>query len=167
MSDISLSERISWAEDNLKRQLDWISRHDSRIAVIFGICVAMLGVLATQAIAPDKLDTGSVAFSLIALVFLIISLIAIYFSQYPRTVSSTKSLLFFGDIAHMERTDFARSFCARTGQEHLDDLCDQSHINAVIIGRKFAALKVALVFLLAASIPWVIAIGLLRIAKGG
>jgi hypothetical protein len=153
MAGTSLSERISWAEDNLKRQLDWISRHDSRIAVIFGICVAMLGFLATETTALDKLDAGSIFFSLTAAACQTISLGAIYFSHYPRTVSPSKSLLFFGDISKLGIGIFSDSFCSRTEREHLNDLCDQSHINAIIITKKFSALKIALVALLLSALP--------------
>ena len=155
MSGTSLSERISWAEDNLKRQLDWISRHDSRIAVIFGICVAMLGFLATETTAFSKLNAGSIFFSMGAIAAQTVSLAAIYFSHYPRTVSPSNSLLFFGDIAKLGLQQFSTNFCSRTEKEHLNDLCDQIHINATIITKKFDALKVALIFLLLSAPPWV------------
>jgi hypothetical protein len=164
MSDISLSERIKWAESNLDHQLDWISRHDFRIAVVFAICVAMLGYLAGQTVAPAKLDGTTLTFALLAAVAQMCSLGAIYVSHYPRTILGSKSLLFFGDIGRLDQAQFAASFCERPGEDHLKDICNQAHINSVIIAKKFSALKVALVFLLASTVPWVFAIVLLRLA---
>ena len=164
MSDISLSERIKWAEANLDHQLDWISRHDFRIAVVFAICVAMLGYLAGQTIAPGKLDPTTISFAILAAAAQMCSLAAIYVSHYPRTILGSSSLLFFGDIGRLDRTQFALSFCERSEADHLKDLCNQAHINSVIIAKKFSSLKVALVFLLASTFPWVFAIVLLRLA---
>jgi hypothetical protein len=162
MSDAPLAERISWAEQNLQRQLDWIGRHDARTAVILGLDIAMLGFLATEIPAINRLHSGPLFFAAISTLTLLISLASIYSSQYPRTSSPNDSLVFFGTISAFTRENFSSNFCTRSEREHFNDLCDQAHINASIISKKFEALKLALVFLLVSIIPWTFAIVLVR-----
>lgn len=157
MTDGFITDRISWAEENLSRQIEWVERHDTRCATILSISIAMLGFLAAETPPIGKIDASGFFFSLLAIATLSISLLAIYFSSYPRTSSPNKSLVYFGTISSHSLENFSSDFCQRSDKEHLDDLCAQTHINSHIVAKKFAALKVSLIFLLLSVPPWIIA----------
>jgi hypothetical protein len=166
MSSHSISEATAHAETNLQRQLEWIGRYDTRSATLLGINIAMLGFLSSEL--PKLADCNAFAgfAAALAVIALCASLISIYLGQYPRTNSPNASLIFFGTIAKLDRDAFSTDFCARTAREHLADLCDQTHANAVIIAKKFEHLKRALILLLLGAAPWTLAIGWLRLGTG-
>lgn len=155
---MNIENKIQRAESNLQRKLDWISRHDNRIAFVTGIIIAMLGVLTS---ASSNVDTWAylsyISFGLCA-TLLCLSLFFIYKSQYPRTKSQNTSLIYFDTVAEMKYDEFKRKSLATTDQEYLDDLLCQIHINAQILKSKFAALKTSLILLGTAIIPWMVSI---------
>lgn len=158
-----MEKKITQAELNLQRKLDWISRYDSRITFVAGISIAMLGVLINNvALLKDLFWYEYVTFGL-ASGLLFTSLILVYQSQYPKTKSVNSSLIYFGTIAALKADEFKKRFKATTEEEYLDDLLSQTHINAEIISKKFTCLKRALVLILISVIPWLYTIYLSKI----
>jgi len=155
---MNIDSKISQAETNLQRKLDWVGRHDSRTVFVTGIIIAMLGLLAS---ASSKIVTWTfwyyVLFGLTALI-LFTSLFFIYRSQYPKTFSQNTSLNYFGTIADMKFDEFKRRTKQSTDEEYLDDLLCQIHINSQILKLKFRFLKISLALLGIAVIPWLISI---------
>ncbi len=150
--------KIKEAELNLQRKLDWVSRHDTRTMFIAGISIAMLGVLSDASASIICWSIHLYIIFGISLIALFASLILVYCSQYPKTKSKNKSLVFFGTIAKMKADDFVESFKKMTPEKYLDDLLFQTHINAEILNKKFEYLKASLVVIIISVIPWIVAI---------
>jgi len=159
---INNTERISFLEENLARQLAWISAADSKISFVFAIDTAMLGLLA--AVSPMAVCSWRVApavFAGFAAVFGLTSLILLSLASFPRTKGPKSSLIFFGGIAQRDASQFKESVCEMSPESHLDDLCAQCHRNAEIADRKFAWVQWATVALYLSVVPWFCAIYLL------
>ncbi len=155
--NFSNQEQLEAAEKRLDRLLDWISRSDTKFSIILGVDTGMLGALATFAPAgPVSVRAMVVASASIAL--LVASLIFIYRGTYPRTKGPGGSLVYFGSIADEDLGDLKERFRACGAEDHLDDLLEQIHRNSEILNRKFTDLQRAYRCLLAAVIPWAIAL---------
>jgi len=154
----TIDEQISKAEQNLQRKLDWVERHDTRVAFAAGGTIAMLGVLAAASAAITDWRCGYYIVFGSALILQLVALTMIYFSQYPKTTPYRSSLLFFGSISKMSLKDFSRKFKAQTKDEYLDDLIDQVHINSEILSKKFENLKIALILAGISTFPWLLSI---------
>lgn len=155
---MNIETKISQAEINLQRKLDWVGRHDSKTSFATGILIGMLGLLAS---ASSKVMIWSfldyLIFGITALL-LSISLFFIYKCQYPKTNSSNTSLNYFGTIGEMKFDEFKRRTIQATDEEYLDDLLCQIHINSKILKLKFRYLKTSLILLGIAILPWLVSI---------
>ncbi len=153
---MNIESKISQAETNLQRKLEWVGRHDSKIVFIAGVLIAMLGLLAS---ACSKIEGWNgwlyVVFGVSGLL-LFISLIFVYKSQYPKTFSSNTSLNYFGTIADLKFDEFKRRTKQATDDEYLDDLLCQVHINSQVLKLKFRFLKTSLILMGVSVIPWLI-----------
>ncbi len=153
---MDIDNKIIQAQENLKRKLDWIGRHDSRVSFAAGIFIAMTGVLANAAASIKLWNYWVYAIFGFVASMLITGLILIYFSQYPRTKSLNTSLIFFGTISVLKCDEFKKKFKEMSKEEYLDDLLSQIHINSEILTKKFNYLKCALRLLGVVIVPWVI-----------
>jgi hypothetical protein len=156
-------EKIEQATTILQVKLDWIGRHDTRIAFVAGVAIAMLGILANASASIVSWNCLLYIIFGLAAILLFISLILIYLSQYPKTKSQNSSLVFFGTIASLKLDQFKKNFKAMTDDEYLDDLLSQVYINSEILAKKFTYLKSSLIFLVISVIPWLGAIYLSKI----
>jgi hypothetical protein len=157
------NELIAQAETNLERKLDWIGRHDTRVAFSAGIIVAMLGVLTSASTAIKIWHWYLYGLLGLTTILLLIALGLLYLSQYPRTESQNSSLIYFGTVSKLKLGEFKQRTVNRTKEDYLDDLLSQVHINACIINTKYCYLKSALVLLAIAIIPWLASIFLSKI----
>lgn len=155
---MNIDSKIEHAEVNLQRKLEWIGRHDGRTVFVAGIIIAMLGVLASISAKISywsfytSLAFGGTAFLLFTCLFYI------YRSQYPKTFSVNTSLQYFGTIADMKYDEFKKRSKQVTDEEFLDDLLCQIHMNSQILKLKFTSLKISLIILAIAVLPWLICI---------
>lgn len=155
---MNLDNKISQAENNLQRKLEWIGRHDSKTVFVTGIIIAMLGVFTS---ASSKISVWTDCIYVIFIMtglLLFISLFFIYRSQYPKTFSQNTSLNYFGTIAEMRFDEFKNKTRQSSDDEYLDDLLYQIHINSQILKLKFYYLKISLVILGIAIIPWLVSL---------
>jgi general stress protein CsbA len=159
----STEDKIEQAESNLQRNLDWVGKHDTRIAFVAGISIAMLGVLANASASIDFWRWYTYLAFILSAVLLFASLVLIYFSQYPKTKSNNSSLVFFGTVATLKCDEFKKKFKEISKEDYLDDILCQIHINAEILSKKFAHLKSSLILLAISIIPWLIAIYLSKL----
>jgi phosphoglycerol transferase MdoB-like AlkP superfamily enzyme len=159
----NLSEKIAQADASLQRKLTWIGRHDTRIAFVAGVSIAMLGVLANAAASIKSWNWPLYVVFGFAAVLIAVSLVLIYCSQYPKTTSRNSSLVFFGTIAELKLDEYKKRFKERTNEEYLDDLLCQVHINAEILSKKFSFLKASLVVIATSLIPWLLALYLSKL----
>ena len=155
---MKIIQEINQAELNLQRKLDWIGRHDNRVVITTGIVIAMLGVLSS---ASANIKTWTcfeyILFGITSLV-LFISLILLYYSQYPKTTSPNSSLIFFKTISELDYNAFKSQTKSRTKEEYLDDLLFQIHRNSQILNKKFINLRISMILLGCSLIPWLIII---------
>lgn len=151
---MNFEHKIAQAEENLQRKLEWVGRHDTKIVLVTGIIITMLGLLVS---ASSKIENWNyflyIVFAVTALL-LFICLFFIYKSQYPKTTSSNTSLNYFGTIADMKFEEFKRRTKQATDEEYLDDLLCQIHINSQVLKLKFRFLKLSLLFIGIVAIPW-------------
>ncbi len=155
---VEIEVKISRAESNLQRKLEWISRYDTRITLVAGTSIAMLGVLASASGLITSWSVIALIVFIIAFILLGLSLVFVYFSQKPNDLAPNKSLLFFGTIGKMSFSEFDTGFKNYSNDEYLEDLLHQIHINSQILCKKFTNLKYALFCIALAVLPWGIAI---------
>ncbi len=153
-----LEFKIKIAESNLQQELNWIGRHDTRIAFVTGTIIAMLGVLANASTHIMFWNEYLYFFFGLSALFLFSSLISIYFSQFPKIGSRNSSLIFFGTVALLKFDEYKKKFREMSREEYFDDLLSQIHINAEILNKKFVFLKSSLILLAVAIIPWLVGI---------
>lgn len=164
MSEGGASEReqLEAAERRLDRLLDWVGRSDTKFSLVLGVDAGMLGFLATSA-PPGAVPVTTIVVATLAAALLVASLIFVYRGTYPRIKGPGGSLIHFGSVAGEGLGDFKARFRACDASGHLDDVLGQVHRNAEILDRKFAELQRAYRCLLAAMIPWAIALYLLGV----
>lgn len=149
-------------EDNLARQLHWISSADSKAAFIFSLNAAMLGLLATAApayptswtIAPAIATAFCVASAFASLVFLSLA-------TFPKTDGPKGSMLYCGGIAQRDLAEYAELMNGVSLDIYINDLTSQCHRNAVIANEKFKWIQRAMVSLYLGITPWALSIWLL------
>ena len=164
MSEGGASEQgqLEVAEKRLDRLLDWVGRSDTKFSVVLGVDAGMLGFLATSA-PPGAESVTLTVVAALAAALLVASLVFIYRGTYPRTKGPGGSLVHFGSVAGEDLEEFKARFRACDARGHLDDVLGQVHRNAEILDHKFAELRRAYRCLLAAVIPWAIALYLLGV----
>ncbi len=156
--------QIDIAEKNLARLLDWVGRVDNKSAVLLGIDTAMLGVLATLMPPITRCNWAMVVSAGLAVLLLGAGFAFIYWTNYPRTKGPSKSLLYFGAISKSTLNEYCSACLSRNANEHLNDLLEQCHRNAEIVDTKFRGLKFSFRSILAALIPWAIALYFFKVA---
>tara|TARA_R110002072_G_scaffold1084_13_gene8978 strand:- start:485 stop:991 length:507 start_codon:yes stop_codon:yes gene_type:complete len=154
MAEVDERYLIDSAEKNLQRQIEWVSRVETRSSLIFGISVGMLGYLAS--ILPHfSIWPCWFIFLLIATLGLKIAVIGFLFrAQFPRTEAPKPSLIFFGEIVKFDLDEFMRRAKSCDWEQYLDDLLAQTHVNGQIVSSKFIFVKRAMISLLISSIFW-------------
>lgn len=93
-SDESLYFQIDKAERSLQRTIDWVSRHDVRSNGLFGISIAMMGMLSTV-VPPFSQWNVEIAISIsLTVVSFIVTITSLLLGVLPRTTTQTQSILF-------------------------------------------------------------------------
>jgi hypothetical protein len=155
-------ERIRVAEISLSRQLDWVSRADTKASFIVGLSTAMLGVLAAVATPPNTWAPSLVVLVATVIIFLGLSLCLIYWATYPRLSGPKDSLIFFGAIAHMSYAEFEHATLDSTTDTRLADLLQQCHRNASIADCKYRYVKAAYQMVSLPVWPWALTVYIFR-----
>ena len=149
-----IHNKIQRAEENYKRQLEWITKTDTRCNIVIAILVGMVGFLA-------NIINGSILWSwYIISTFIVFSISAvatifvIILSQYPKIESPNMSLIYFNTIASLKNPDFVNGFKNLTDEEYLEDLLFQTHINANIVSRKINLIGISIKILCVSISFW-------------
>ena len=159
---LSSKEQLSLAEKNLEILLEWVGRFDSKSSVVLGIETGMLGVLAASAPVPNLWTCIMILLTAPSIVFISMSLLFIYLSNYPRLKGSDNSLFYFGSICKHTLEKYKQEFSKRSAEEQLKDILEQCHRNSEIISKKFYWLRWAYRMLFIGVFPWGITLYLFR-----
>ncbi|MBW7933844.1 MAG: hypothetical protein H3C62_09590 [Gemmatimonadaceae bacterium] len=155
-------DTLALAERMLDRQLEWVRTADAKVAPVFAVDAAMLGVLGVRL---PHLDEFSFAVAVVwglAAAALLLSLICLGLVALPRLDGPKESLFFFGTAAKIEAGDYIARLLA-TDEAHItEDVARQAHRNAEIAATKFAHLKNASLLMFAALPLWLLAITITR-----
>jgi len=153
-----MNDTIIKAEKTHETLLFWFARHDVRVALLTSLSLGMLGVLANASASITNWMWCQGLFFGLAALLLLLSLLLIYCSQYPKTKAYNSSLIFFGAIAASKANDYVVAFKAITEEQYLADLLSQIHTNSSILAVKFYNQKLSLIALGLAVIPWMVAL---------
>jgi hypothetical protein len=161
---------IDVQEKSLMRQLDWIKNIDTKVQLLTGINIIMIGAVA--AMAPKKFDWIEVGYVIAGAVFLLISTYYSFWAMAPQMKGPEQSLIFFGAIAKRKvdgkkKTEprsieeFNQLLTDRSAGEYLQDLNEQVFINASIASVKYEYLGGAITWTKIGFPFWLIAIYML------
>jgi hypothetical protein len=153
-----MAAHVSLLETSLSRQLHWISAADAKTAPVLAIDTAMLASLAAFAPGATKWEPLMLLLALVSVVLVSCSLFFVVATQFPRTRSPKRSLIFFGDITTHSFEAYRAACQAWTEDQYVEDLIAQTYRNAEIAGEKFRNAKAATFAMAAAFLPWLLAI---------
>ena len=134
-------ERFRVAQWILERQIGWIATADVKIGAIVAIQTAMAGVLAAAFSAATHRSEWAIICTVTAFVCTISAFICSALGLLPRTVGPDRSLIFFGKICDLRRSDYTAALRAATDTQMLDDCADQIHRNAEVACKKHGWVK--------------------------
>ena len=150
---------IPFLETNLSRQLHWIASADAKVAFVFTLATAMLGVLA--AVAPSGSECWSQTFAVLTLIAAVLETVALTFASFaafPRIKGPTGSLIYCGGIAERTHDQFGDALRDMSSASYAADLASQCHRNAEIATAKFLWVHRALRCLYASVVPWALSL---------
>ena len=149
--------------ENARKQLDLIlsffARVDTKLSVVLGLDLGMLGLLLSNV--PDDLARIPSWVWISALFFaaaMILSLIFLYSGSFPNVNGGDQSPVFFRAISKKKVDAFVREYKALTEESLTDDLLHQAWRNAVILDKKFSHLKSAYIATVFGVVPWSISL---------
>jgi hypothetical protein len=148
-------------EKTLERMLYWIAAADNKIAPVLAIDTAMLGIVAAIAPKPGAWNPAAVITTALSLLLLFSSLGLLFYASFPRTHGPKGSLVFFGGITERERSAFVAEITSLNLSNYCEDLAVQCYRNAEIAGLKYRYVRLAMTSLLAAILPWMLAVYIL------
>ena len=158
-------ERRELLETNLARLLGWIAAADAKLSPILAINSAALGALAAFAGPIQNWTPTMIVLVATTLLLLTISLLNIFLANFPRTSGPKGSLVYFGGITDAGPDQFVSRILTVSLDEYAHDLAQQCYRNAQIAGEKFQHVRLAMVYLFVALVPWAVAIYLLYRAR--
>ncbi|EUC18841.1 Pycsar system effector family protein [Paraburkholderia hospita] len=158
---LSEEDRLKAARDQLNLVLSFFSRVDTKLSVVLGANVGMLGVLFTRVAA-----SGAPTISASALWGLIVGFLTLlgfssyhlYRGSFPSLEGGAGSLVYFREIAVRGEHDFIVAFTRLSSSALTEDLLSQSWRNSVILTQKFASLRRAYVWSAFSIVPWALAL---------
>lgn len=161
LARLSEEDRLKAARDQLNLVLTFFSRVDTKLSVVLGANVGMLGVLFTRVTAAGTATFPAyVLWGLIAgfLALLALSSYHLYQGSFPSLEGGAGSLVYFREIAARGEHDFIKAFSRLNSSTLTEDLLSQSWRNSVILTHKFASLRRAYVWSAFSIVPWALAL---------
>ena len=139
------------------RLLSQFGRIDSRISVILSIDLGMLALLALNYPFQSEFTYWHLI-GLIPLIFVIISLIKLYKSNYPDFEGGSQSLFYFKEIAAKTEVNFTNEFVNLTEEQVVKEILCQIWRNSSILNAKFRYLKSSIFWMAISIIFWLISL---------
>lgn len=158
------SERLQTAQWIFERQLAWIAAADTKVAAVITLDLALIAALGALGTAEKAEVWGrsenawAAVFTVLTLIPLIISLGCAAHALTPRPEGPPASLLFFGKVVSLERSDYVAKLATSTNEALLNDFAEQVHRNAEIACTKFRYVRVAMVMCFISLLFWIPAV---------
>lgn len=145
-------------KDVLNLVLSFFPRVDSRASVVLAVNTGMLGYLAAHLPPILLLNWCDMIAPVFTLGLLIPSYWNLYRVAFPNLAGGEGSLIYFREIAKRTEGKYIDEFMAQQEADYIKDVLGQAWRNSVILKEKFGHLKLSLIFLVAALLPWLIAL---------
>jgi len=158
------SDKLKFLENNLNRQLNWIKTAETKLSFTLAISTAALGVLIT--FLPKNAYEWNCSMVLLVSIsglLLLACLFCLSMASFPQTKGPSGSIIFFGGIEQLTEIEFLSKVNSLSEENYLEDLSSQCHRNAEIAAIKYKWIKIAVILVYAAIIPWLISLYLLYI----
>ncbi|MEW8232525.1 MAG: Pycsar system effector family protein [Candidatus Thiodiazotropha endolucinida] len=154
---------IERSENILNLQLEWVKTADSKVAPLFAINIAMLGLLAALVKLLPSWTIATAIFSSITVLLLAMSMLFLALTMFPRLIGPKESNVFFGGITKQSEEKYILNMPSISDTEYQKDILSQVYRNAEIASSKYANLKLAFIFTFASAIPWLVAVYILYV----
>ena len=155
--DINRSEKV------LSLQLEWVKTADSKVAPLFAINAAMLGLLVALIKLLPAWTIATAIFSSITVILLAVVILFLALTMFPRLIGPKESNIFFGGISKKSEERYLLDMSSISEAEFQEDILKQVYRNAEIANSKYAHLRLAFIFTFVSFIPWLAAIYVLYI----
>ena len=155
---MSRDERLTTAKDQLDLVLGFFGRVETKLSVVFGTDVAMIGFLATRFPQIRTIQAAAWIAAGLFLTLIGLSLWKLYQGSFPQLAGGSQSLVYFREIAKRTEVQFVAEFSGATPESLAKDLLGQVWRNAQILSEKFDYLVWAYRLMALSVIPWAIAI---------
>lgn len=163
-------ERQDFALLHLDRVISFIPRAEGKVTSTFPVAVAMLAILALNlplTAAWSWLLVAAWVAASGAFVCLVVCLLRIYETLFPRLSAPRMSVIYFGEMAKLREQDYVDRLWGVTSKDLADDAASQAWRNAEIAGLKFGKAKSAFLWLAGALMPWLTFLVLVTATNGG
>jgi hypothetical protein len=151
-------EHYSLAWDRLQHVLASFDRVDTKLSVVLGVNIALLGVLTTQMESLKEISILGWAAIGIYAVLSAFSCLFLYRGSFPQLHGGEGSLIYFAQIAKRAPATFATEFRGQTPEFLLEDVLEQLRNNAAIATAKYRYLCLAYRLMAWSLVPWVAAL---------
>jgi len=152
---------IERSNDLLSKQLSWISAADNKVAPIFAINTAMLGVLAALIPSIANWTIFSKIITALSAIPLIASIIFLALTTFPRLSGPKGSYIYFGSIISKSEETYVNDMMNIGDDVFLKDILTQTYRNAEIAHSKFNHIKKALALTFISLPVWLLVVWLL------
>lgn len=162
----NLTEQDTVQPENLKNRkedvlkslelvISWVNNIDAKASYILAVAGVMIGYVLVQDVIAIDAATGQVIaqttkfdpLRVVLYIFCMLSFILPILTLRAQVKSIESSNFFFGTIENRRKMDFIAEFKQMSGDESLDDILTQLHINSKICSRKVKLYNWGLVFL--------------------
>lgn len=151
-------QRFRTAQWILERQIGWISTADVKVGALVAIQTAMVGMLAATYSAASSRSELAILCTVLAVLCSVGAFVCAALALFPRTGGPEKSLIFFGQISSISRSDYVNVISETSCDGLLEDCAEQIHRNAEIARDKHCWLQNGMILSFVSSPLWLIAI---------
>ena len=151
-----MNDKIHQMEFIFDKQMSWIASADSKTSPTFKIATFLLSVIAILITQIPTWNYFLIFAGAISSISLLISLIFIFFTIFPRTREINPSIIYFGSIAKIGRQNFLETFEKYNENQYINDLSEQCFRTAEIAKKKHKHIKSAIIMIYIAIPPWLI-----------
>jgi hypothetical protein len=153
--------RVRMMELSIERLLKTNNAADTKVATLVGMNTTMLAVLAALVTSHEISNGWLIALVILSAAGMLMSLLFLSLSSFPRTSRPAKSIVFFGAITAVDPSEYTQRVNTITNEEYIDDLADQCYRTATIATQKFRWIQRAQLAWYGSLTPWLLTVYML------